>query len=141
MESKKTEITKNIADSLSVEESAVTITSIEETSGRRRRRLLSATVEIEYDVEVDDADAASALETKMTSATVKESVVDKVATTTSVPKANIQVEQKAPETKAAGVKLDVAVQIDETTAAATKTKLETALGDKSGVAAISRGRG
>merc|ERR1712185_504549 len=43
-------------------------------------------------------------------------------------------EQKAPETKAAGVKLDVAVQIDETTAAATKTKLETALGDKSGVA-------
>merc|ERR1719181_197746 len=68
VESKKTEITKNIADSLSVEVSAVTITSIEETSGRRRRRLLSGTVEIEYDVEVDDADAASALETKMTSA-------------------------------------------------------------------------
>merc|ERR1712054_390494 len=134
VESKKTEITKNIADSLSVEESAVTITSIEETSGRRRRRLLSATVEIEYDVEVKDAAAASDLETKMTSAAVKESVVDKVAISTGVTKSKIQVEQKAPETKAAGVKLDVAVQIDETTAAATKTKLETALGDKSGVA-------
>jgi hypothetical protein len=132
VESKKTEITKNIADSLSVEESAVTITSIEETSGRRRRRLLSATVEIEYDVEVEDAAAASDLETKMTSATVRDAVVDKVATSTGV--SNIQVEQNSPETKAAGVKLDVAVQIDETTAAATKTKLETALGDKSGVA-------
>merc|ERR1712185_626172 len=44
-------------------------------------------------------------------------------------------EQKAPETKAAGVKLGVAVQIDASTASATKTKLETALGDKSGVAA------
>merc|ERR1711998_804160 len=128
VESKKTEITKNIADSLSVEESAVTITSIEETSGRRRRRLLSATVEVK------DAAAASNLETKMTSAAVKESVVDKVAISTGVTKSKIQVEQKAPETKAAGVKLDVAVQIDETTAAATKTKLETALGDKSGVA-------
>jgi hypothetical protein len=134
VESKKTEITKSIADSLSVEESAVTITSIEETSGRRRRRLLSATVEIEYDVEVEDAAAASDLETKMTSATVRDAIVDKVAISTNVTKANIQVEQKAPETKAAGVKLDVAVQIDETTAAATKTKLETALGDKSGVA-------
>merc|ERR1712178_516084 len=128
VESKKTEITKNIAESLSVEESAVTITSIEETSGRRRRRLLSATVEVK------DAAAASNLETKMTSAAVKESVVDKVAISTGVTKSKIQVEQKAPETKAAGVKLDVAVQIDETTAAATKTKLETALGDKSGVA-------
>lgn len=51
-----------------------------------------------------------------------------------VAKASLQVTQKAPETKAAGVKLGVAVQIDEATATATKTKLETALGDKSGVA-------
>jgi hypothetical protein len=70
----------------------------------------------------------------MTSATVKDAVVDKVATSTNVAKDSLQVEQKAPETKAAGVKLDVAVQIDGATAATTKTKLETALGDKSGVA-------
>lgn len=70
----------------------------------------------------------------MTSGTVMDTVVDKVATSTSVNKANIQVEQEAPVTKAAGVKLAVAVLVDETTATATKTKLETALGDKASVA-------
>jgi hypothetical protein len=134
VESKKTEITKDIADSLSVEETSVTITSIEEKVGRRRRLLESKKIVIDYDVEVPDEAAASALETKMTSGTVMDTVVDKVATSTSVNKANIQVEQEAPVTKAAGVKLAVAVLVDETTATATKTKLETALGDKASVA-------
>jgi hypothetical protein len=134
VESSKADIKKDIADSLAVSETKVSITSIEEVGARRRRLLVSKTIVIDYDVEVADASAASSLESKMTDASVKNAVKGKVATSTGVSEASITVTQESPTTKAAGVKLDVAVQVNENAVVGTKAKLEMALNDKAGVA-------
>merc|ERR1711871_774282 len=80
-DSKKQEIEGDIAKSLGVSASDVTILSIKEVD-TRRRRLLAKKLVIEYEVKAKDDAAANALKTKMKGTAFKDSVTTKVGATT-----------------------------------------------------------
>jgi hypothetical protein len=90
---KKKELEGDIAKSLGVAASDVTIISIKEVDVRRRR-LLAKKLVIEYEVKAKDDTAANALKTKMTSTAFTDSVKTKVETTTGK---TITVVAKQPE--------------------------------------------
>jgi hypothetical protein len=79
---KKTELEGDIAQSLGVSSTDVTIISIKEVDARRRRRLLAKKLVIVYEVKVKDEAAATALKTKMTSTEFKASIKTNVEATT-----------------------------------------------------------
>merc|ERR1719231_407435 len=78
---KKKEIEGDIAKSLGVAASDVTILSIKEVDARRRR-LLAKKLIIEYEVKAKDGAAADALKSKMKSSTFANSIKTKVSATT-----------------------------------------------------------
>jgi hypothetical protein len=82
---KKTELQGDIAKSLGVSSTDVTIISITEEDVRRRRRLLAKKLVIVYEVKVKDEAAATALKTKMTSTEFKASIKTNVEATTGKP--------------------------------------------------------
>ena len=119
VESKKEEIKGDIATSLGVSTSDVTITSITEITAtplRRRLLMLSLTeVVIEYEVNVADDAAASALKTTMASSTFTDTIVSSVATTTNVPMAIITVSASTPTTTFNFVEASTATTQEATT--------------------------
>jgi hypothetical protein len=90
---KKTELEGDIAKSLGVSSTDVTIISITEVDVRRRRRLLAKKLVIVYEVKVKDEAAATALKTKMTSTEFKASIKTNVEATTG---ATVTVTAKTP---------------------------------------------
>jgi hypothetical protein len=92
-EGKKTELQGDIAKSLGVSSTDVTIISITEVDVRRRRRLLAKKLVIVYEVKVKDEAAATALKTKMTSTEFKASIKTNVEATTG---ATVTVTAKTP---------------------------------------------
>jgi hypothetical protein len=112
---KKTELEGDIARSLGVSATDVTIISITEVDVSRRRRLLAKKLVIVYEVKVKDEAAATSLKTKMTSDEFKASIKTNVEATTG---ATVTVTAKVPvvtdtttTTAAAKAAVDAGVQL------------------------------
>jgi len=89
---------------------------------------------INYEVKVANAAAASELSNNMKKSSIHSSIKDDVAASTGVSAGSISMAVEPPVSKAAGVMLTAAVQVDSTNPSGMKTKLENAMADKTALA-------